>query len=170
VLGSDSAPVTIVEYADFECPACGKFAVLNEPDVRARLVNTGRVRWIFRDFPLDGHANSLPAHLAAACAGEQGKFFEMHDQLYFNQGRWALVKRPQKEFRAYARAIGLDLDRYDQCVDAGRYLGRLTAMREDALRRGINSTPTFDIGSLRLLGYLDYDSLTAIVDRVAGRR
>jgi protein-disulfide isomerase len=170
MLGSDSAPVTIVEYADFECPACGKFAVLNEPDVRARLVSTGRVRWIFRDFPLQNHPNSMPAHLAAACAGDQGKFFEMHDQLYFNQGRWALEKRPQKEFRAYARAIGLDLGAYDECVDAGRYLGRLTAMREDALRRGISSTPTFEIGSRRMTGYLDYDSLAAIVDRMAGSR
>jgi protein-disulfide isomerase len=170
VLGSDSAPVTIVEYADFECPACGKFAVLNEPDVRARLVSTGRVRWIFRDFPLQNHPNSMPAHLAAACAGDQGKFFEMHDQLYFNQGRWALEKRPQKEFRAYARAIGLDLGGYDECVDSGRYLGRLTAMREDALRRGINSTPTFEIGSRRMAGYLDYDSLAAIVERMAGSR
>ena len=170
VLGSDAAPVTIVEYADFECPACGKFAVLNEPDVRARLVSTGRVRWIFRDFPLQNHPNSMPAHLAAACAGDQGKFFEMHDQLYFNQGRWALEKRPQKEFRAYARAIGLDLGGYDECVDSGRYLGRLTAMREDALRRGINSTPTFEIGSRRMAGYLDYDSLAAIVERMAGSR
>jgi protein-disulfide isomerase len=170
VLGSDSAPVTIVEYADFECPACGKFAVLNEPDVRARLVSAGRVRWVFRDFPLQNHLNSMPAHLAAACAGDQGKFFEMHDQLYFNQGRWALEKRPQREFRAYARAIGLDLGAYDECVDAERYLGRLTAMREDALRRGISSTPTFEIGSRRMTGYLDYDSLAAIVDRMAGSR
>jgi protein-disulfide isomerase len=169
-LGSDSAPVTIVEYADFQCPACGKFAVLNEPDVRTRLVNTGRVRWIFRDFPLEGHPNSLPAHLAAACAGDQGKFFEMHDQLYFNQGRWALEKRPQREFRDYARAIGLDMDRYNDCVDAGRYLGRLAAMRDDAMRRGINSTPTFEIGTRRLAGYIDYDSLEAIVDQAAGGR
>jgi len=169
-LGSDSAPVTIIEYADFQCPACGKFAVLTEPDVRTRLVNTGRVRWIFRDFPLDGHPNSMPAHLAAACASEQGKFFEMHDQLYFNQGRWALEARPQREFRAYARAIGLDLGRYDGCVDAKRYLGRLTAMKDDALRRGINSTPTFDIDNRRMSGYIDYDSLKVLVDRAAGSR
>jgi protein-disulfide isomerase len=169
-LGSDSAPVTITEYADFQCPACGKFAVLTEPDVRTRLVNTGRVRWIFRDFPLDGHPNSLPAHLAAACAGEQGKFFEMHDELYFNQGRWALEKRPQREFRAYARAIGLDLGRYDECVDSKRYLARLTAMKDDALRRGINETPTFDIGNRRMSGYIDYDSLKVLVDRAAGSR
>jgi protein-disulfide isomerase len=170
VIGSDSAPVTIIEYADFECPACGKFAVLTEPDIRTRLVSTGRVRWIFRDFPLEGHANSMLAHMAAACAGDQGKFFEMHDQLYFNQGRWALESRPQREFRAYARAIGLDLDRYDECVDSGRYLGRLTAMREDALRRGINSTPTFEFGSRRMSGYIDYDSLKVLIDRAAGGR
>ncbi len=170
VLGSDTAPVTIVEYADFQCPACGKFAVLTEPDVRTRLVNTGRVRWIFRDFPLDGHPNSMPAHLAAACAGEQGKFFQMHDELYFNQGRWALEARPQRQFRAYARAIGLDLSRYDDCVASKRYLGRLTAMKDNALSRGINETPTFEIDNRRMSGYIDYDSLKALVDRAAGSR
>lgn len=170
VLGSDTAPVTIVEYADFQCPACGKFAVLTEPDVRTRLVNTGRVRWIFRDFPLDGHPNSMPAHLAAACAGEQGKFFQMHDELYFNQGRWALEARPQRQFRAYARAIGLDLGRYDDCVASKRYLGRLTAMKDNALSRGINETPTFEIDNRRMSGYIDYDSLKALVDRAAGSR
>jgi protein-disulfide isomerase len=169
VLGSDSAPVTITEYADFQCPACSKFAVLTAPDVRQRLVSTGRVRWIFRDFPLDGHPNSMPAHLAAACAGEQGKFWEMHDELYFNQGRWAPVSRPQRDFRAYAKAIGLDLGRYDDCVDSGRYQARMMALKEDGMRRGVNSTPTFDIGTLRMTGYIDYDSLKVLVDQAAVR-
>jgi len=169
VVGSDSAPVTITEYADFQCPACGKFAVLTAPDIRQRLVSTGRVRWIFRDFPLDNHPNSMPAHLAAACASEQGKFWEMHDALYFNQGRWAPASRPLRDFRGYAKAIGLDLGRYDACMDSGRYRARLTALKEDGLQRGVNSTPTFDIGTLRLTGYLDYDSLKVLVDQAAAR-
>jgi protein-disulfide isomerase len=168
-LGSDSAPVTVTEYADFECPACGKFAVLTEPDVRQRLVAAGEVRWVYHDFPLQSHPASMPAHMAAACAGAQGRFWPMHDSLYFNQGRWALSRRPERDFRDYAKKIGLDLKRYDRCMDSNEYLPRLTALREDALQRGISSTPTFDIGTRRVLGYLDYDSLKVLIDQAAAR-
>jgi protein-disulfide isomerase len=168
VMGSDSAPVTIIEYADFECPACAQFAVLTAPDVKQRLVATGRVRWIFRDFPLQGHRNSMPAHHAAQCAGEQGRFFEMHDQLFFNHGRWVTERRPQRRFREFAQAIGLDLGRYDACMDSGRYLARLEQLRTDAATRGISSTPTFDIGTQRVSGAILYDDLKRYVDRAAG--
>src|SRR5262245_22910048 len=84
VAGSDSAPLEVEEWADFQCPACQRLAVLTMPDIMERLVKAGKVRWRFRDFPLVGtHMNTLPAHEAAACAGEQGGFWQMHDQLYY---------------------------------------------------------------------------------------
>jgi len=165
VMGSDSAPVTVVEYADFECPACAQFAVLTAPDVRQRLIATGQVRWVFRDFPLEGHRFSMPAHHAAQCAGEQGKFFEMHDQLYFNQGRWVLDRQPQSRFRDYAKAIGLDMGRYDDCMSSGRYLPRLVREREDAVAAGVSQTPTFDIGGQRVAGALMYDNFKQYVEQ-----
>ena len=167
VMGSDSAPVTVVEYADFECPACAQFAVLTAPDVRQRLVATGRVRWVFRDFPLEGHPYSMPAHHAAQCAGEQGKFFEMHDQLYFNQGRWVTDRRPERRFRDFARAIGLDVRRYDDCMSSGRYMARLERERQDGLAAGVGSTPTFDIGGRRVVGASSYDDFRSYVDQAA---
>ena len=99
VLGSDSAPVEIAEYSDFQCPFCARFAVLQLPDIRERLINTGRVRWRFMNFPLDGHPNTRPAHLAAACAAEQGRFWEMHDAVYQGQGDWSESRRPNGFFR-----------------------------------------------------------------------
>jgi protein-disulfide isomerase len=167
VMGSDSAPVTVVEYADFECPACAQFAVLTAPDIKQRLIATGQVRWVFRDFPLEGHQNSLPAHHAGQCAGEQGRFFEMHDQLYFNHGRWVLERRPERRFRDFAAAIGLDLGRYDECMSSGRYLPRLERAKQDAAAAGIGSTPTFDIGNQRVSGALLYDDFKRYVDRAA---
>ena len=82
VIGSDSAPVEIVEFADFECPACARFAILDWPEVQQRLLPTGRLKWRFMNFPLQGHTASPPAHLAAGCAGEQGRFFEMMEAIY----------------------------------------------------------------------------------------
>jgi len=167
VMGSDSAPVTVIEYADFECPACAQFAVLTAPDIKQRLIATGQVRWIFRDFPLDGHRFSLPAHHAAQCAGEQGKFFEMHDQLYFNHGRWVTDRRPERRFREFAEAIGLDMKQFDECTSSGRYMARLQRSREDAVAAGVGSTPTFDIGGIRVAGALMYDDFRRYVDQAA---
>lgn len=168
VLGSDSAPVTIVEYADFECPACAQFAVLTGPDIKQRLVATGRVRWIFRDFPLDGHRNAMPAHLAAACAGEQGQFWAMHDQIFFNHGRWVSEARPERRLRELARAVGLDGDRFDECLDSGRYRDRILASKQAGIERGVASTPTFEFNGLRVSGALLYDRVRAIVDSLSG--
>ncbi len=169
VLGSDSAPVTIVEYADFECGACAQFAILTGPDVKQRLVAAGRVRWVFRDFPLDGHRNALSAHLAAACAGEQGRFWEMHDQIFFNHRRWVSERRPERPLRDIARGLNLDLSQYDGCIDSRRLLGQIEATKRDGLARGVQATPTFEVGTLRVSGALSYDSLQALVTRAEAR-
>ena len=84
LIGKADAPVQVSEFGDFECPHCGEFARVTEPDVRAKLVNTGIVAFRYYDFPLPGFKNSWTAHLAASCAEDQGKFWEMHDKLYGN--------------------------------------------------------------------------------------
>lgn len=168
-LGSDSAPIEVIEYADFQCPACGQFAVLTMHDVRQRLIATGRVRWRFRDFPLDSHDKSRLAHHAAACAGEQNRFWEMHDQLYFGQARWygASPGAATRMFRDYARAVGLDISAYDACMDGGRYRARIEASVKEGLDLGVNSTPTFIIGNTRIAEALPYDRFRRIIDSVA---
>jgi protein-disulfide isomerase len=169
VQGSDSAPVTVVEYADFVCPACAQFAIYTMEDARRRLIQTGQVRWVFRDFPLNIHPNAMAAHLAAACAGEQGRFWEMHDQLYFNHGRWVREARPERRLRDFARDLGLDLSAYDRCVADAGIRARIEASARDAAERGIGSTPTFDVGTRRVSGILLFDSLRTLVERAMPR-
>ena len=115
VMGSPSAPVEVIEFADFECPACGQFATVTEPDVRTRLVNTGQVRFRFMDFPLSMHKNTWDASLAAACANDQGKFWEMHDALFANQDRWngEATSRPRGPIGDLAKGVGLDMSKYN---------------------------------------------------------
>jgi protein-disulfide isomerase len=165
VLGSDTAPVEILEFADFECGACGYFAVLSGPDVKSRLVNTGRVRWRFRDFPIDGHLNAPIAHQAAACAGEQGRFWDMHDQIFFNQSGWARDRRPARRLKEYARTVGLQMDQYDECMEQQRHTARIAAGKQEGLALGVNSTPSFIIGGVLVIGALPYDSVLALVER-----
>lgn len=167
VVGSDSAPVEVVEYSDFQCPFCARFAVLSMPDVRRRLVDSGYVRWRFLDLPLPFHTEALPAHQAAACAADQNKFWEMHDALFFRQREWAGSSRARRHFRRYAAALGLDLRQYDACMDDERHAARIEATRDRALAAGIRGAPTFLIGGLLVSGAIPYDSLRTLVDAVA---
>jgi protein-disulfide isomerase len=174
VVGSDSAPVEIVEYADFTCAHCATFTILHGPTIMDRLVRPGLARLRFRGFALY-QVSLLPLN-AADCAGEQGKFWEMHDQLMFNQNEWfsdpewPTSRRTIRTFREYARNAGVDIERYDQCMEEGRYTSRIIATRDEISAAGINSTPTFDVGPYRAVGMISYDSLHALVERAAGIR
>lgn len=173
--GSDSAAILVHEYADFTCPVCGQFAVLTFPDIEARLIQTGKIQWRFHDRPLGTsnpeHEFTYVASHAAACAGEQDRFWEMEFQLFNNQSVWAWHRgrSPEGDFRSYAQAIGLDLSRYDDCMKTGRYRARIQAEERAAEAMAINSTPTFIIGDLRIPGALAYDDFKRVIDSVSAR-
>jgi protein-disulfide isomerase len=172
VMGSPDAPVEIIEYADFECPACAQFAIVTEPQVRERLVQTGQVRMRFFDYPIvDIHRNTLPAHLAAACANDQGKFWEMHDRLFQGQDKWngQVTSNPKRIFEGYARQIGLDADAWESCFDDQRHLAKIQASSQEGVKRNVRSTPTFIVGGRMAPGALGYDALKAMVDSAAAR-
>ncbi|MGH7530583.1 MAG: DsbA family protein [Gemmatimonadales bacterium] len=169
-LGSDSAPVEITEYGDFECPACASFATIQMPTIKNQLIATGKVRWRYRDFPLAMHAYArLSAH-AAQCGGEQGKFWEMHDQLFANHS-WAQTGRdPSQLFRDMARAVGLDVGRYDDCMSSGRYASRIEFSRREGEERLVNGTPTFFINGAQYTGRSNSDAVKRAVDSVIAAR
>jgi protein-disulfide isomerase len=170
VIGSDTAPVEVVEFADFECPGCASFATLAEPDVRSRLVNTGIVRFRFIDFPLaiQAHRNNRNAHLAAWCAGEQGKFWEMHDIIFQNQDRWntEATSNPDPVLATLARQVGVNPAQYDTCVRSRKFAGEIQANFDEANRRQVHSTPTFFVGNRQVIGAVPYDKFKAQVDEV----
>ena len=166
-VGDPGAPVEIVEFADFECPACRMDWVLVIHDVKQRLVNTGRVRLVFRDFPLNMHINARAAHHSAACVAEQGKFWEMHDRLFETQSEWTGRSGAERMFRGYARDLGVDLDEYDACTREGRFRARIQASVEGAVSLGVGSTPSYLVGD-RLYTFQSYDQVKAVVDSLAG--
>ena len=142
-LGQGTAPVEITEYLDFECPVCASFATIQMPTIKEQLINTGRVRWRYRDYPLPIHKYSRFAAHAAQCAGAQGKFFEMHDQLFIHH-QWAQTgKDPSDLFRSFAQAAGVDLKAYDACMEAGRYAQRVEYSRQEGDSMRVDGTPTF---------------------------
>lgn len=169
LLGSPSAPVEVTEFADFECPGCGQFATVTEPDVRAKLVQTGQVRMRFIDYPLPMHKNTWDASLAAACANDQGKFWPMHDAIFANQDRWngEATSRPRSVLAELAKGIGLDMGRYDACMSADTHRAKIEQHEQYAQQTQVTQTPTFVIGGQMYPGALPYDAFRKLVDSVA---
>jgi protein-disulfide isomerase len=167
VEGADAAPVEVIEFADFQCPACKQAWVLTVQDVKQRLVPTGQVKYTFRDFPLSGHPFARQAHHAAACAAEQDLFWQMHDQLFLNQEEWSFFRgAPENKFLEYATAVGANVPAYETCMAEGRYRARIQASVELGVTNGVTGTPSFVIGG-RLYQSMAYDQLKAIVDSIA---
>lgn len=172
VMGNPSAPLEVTEFGDFECPQCGRFASITEPDIRARLVNTGTIRFRFIDYPLPMHANTWNASRAAACADEQGKFWEMHDAIFANQDRWngEATRNPDKVLKQIGAQIGLKTDAFDQCVDTKKTQAKVQAHYEIATKRQVNATPTFIIGDQQIASHIPYDQFKSMVDAALAKQ
>jgi protein-disulfide isomerase len=141
-LGRSDAPVTIVEFSDYQCPFCQRFFATTLSALKKEYVETGKVRYVFRDYPIDQlHPHARKAAEAAHCAGEQGKYWEMHDILFQNAKALAV---PQ--LGVHARAIGLDSTAFDACLADGRHAARVERGIADAAAAGVQGTPGFVIG------------------------
>ncbi len=167
--GVESAPVEITEYADYQCPFCQTFATLQMPTIEQRLIKTGRLRWRYRDFPLQQHQYGRLAAHSAACADEQGKFWPQHEHIYEGQAEWAEARNGAAIFRRYAQGVGLDLAKYDACMTSGKYAGRIQASYDEGARAGVSSTPTLLVGGRLYQGRFDSDAITRLVDSLAPR-
>jgi protein-disulfide isomerase len=167
IKGSPDAPVEITEYADYQCPFCQTFATIQMPTIEDRLIRTGRLRWRYRDFPLQQHSFSRLAAHSAACADEQGKYWEQHQRIYDGQSEWATLGDAGPKFREYAQANGLDLKRYDDCMASHKYAGRIQASYEEGVKLGVSSTPTLLVGNRLYQGRLDSDAIRRLVDSLA---
>ena len=170
-MGSDSASLTVTEYADYECPACQQFMAVQMPTIEERLIATGRVRWRYRDYPLEQHRHARPAAHAAACAGEQGKYWEMNHRIYAWDPQWPFKRDATGIFRDYAKELGLDVAKYDACMQSARYAARLQASLLEGQHAGVGSTPTFLINGRLYPGgeSVHYDMLKALLDSLQGK-
>ncbi len=165
--GDPNAPITIIEFADFECPGCGQFAAVQEPDLRKRVIDAGLANFRFYDFPLTSiHRNTLAAHLAASCANEQGKFWEFHDMLFEGQYDWnsQATGNPRKVFDGYVSTLGLDAAKFGECYDSQRNLAQIQANAAAGTERGVNSTPTVIIGNKVYSPAPTADQIKSIID------
>ncbi|RJQ37786.1 DsbA family protein [Candidatus Parcubacteria bacterium] len=160
MLGDPNAPVTIVEFSDFECPFCNRFWLTTLPLLRATYIETGKARLVYRDFPLSNiHANAAPAAEAAQCAHEQGKFWEFHDRLFENQAALGPAT-----YRETAAALGLNTAQFDQCVSSGKYRAEVQNDFEAGRAAGVSGTPTFYINGIEIVGALPYSEFEQAIE------
>lgn len=142
ILGRADAPVTIVEFSDYQCPFCGRFFATTLPALKKEYIETAKVRYVFRDYPIDQlHPLARKAAEAAHCAGDQGKYWEMHDVLFQNAKALALPQLSE-----HARTLGLDGSAFDACLSSGRHAARVGRGVADAAAAGVQGTPGFVIG------------------------
>lgn len=144
--GDPNAPVKVIEYSDFQCPSCGSYARSKlAQDITKQYVETGKIQFIYHDFPLNQHPNAIPAATAARCAADQdpNQFWRMHDVLFGRQGEWGTDRRPAARFAGYAGELGLDQGTFEQCFASGQYTQPLQAAAQAAITAGIPATPTF---------------------------
>jgi protein-disulfide isomerase len=151
VLGNPDAPVTVIEFSDYQCPFCQRYFTATLPTLKKEYIDTGKVRYVFRDFPLDSiHPQARKAAEAAHCAGDQDKYWDMHDTLFKNQRTLKVDNLKQ-----FARDLGLKADAFDACLDKGKYADAVTEHYTAGAALGVSGTPSFFIGKTTATGPIE---------------
>ena len=165
--GPASAPVTVYEMADFQCPACRYFALTVLPSVEQDYIKTGKVRWIFINYPLTSiHKNTIPAAEVAMCAARQGKFWPMHDLLYHHQDDWKDLDAPLPYLLGFADSLHLSKSALSSCVNTHATRTAIDADASRSVGAGARATPSFYIEGGLLQGAAPYDEFRRIIDSI----
>jgi protein-disulfide isomerase len=165
-LGKPDAPVTLVEFSDYQCPFCRRHLTSTFPELKKQYIDSGKLRYVYRDFPIDRiHPEARKAAEAAHCAGEQGKFWEMHDVLFAKPRQL----KPD-ELKTHAQGLGLAQAAFDACLDQGKYADAITEDETLGLSLGVSGTPTFFIGKTTADGTIEGVRLVGAQPIAAFRR
>ena len=159
VKGDKNAPVTIIEWSDYECPFCARFYSDTYKQIDEKYIKTGKVKLIYRDFPLSFHQQAQKAAEAAECAGEQGKYFDMHDKL-FEDG----VVGGTTTFKQYAKEIGLDTSKFNTCLDTGAMASEVRKDFVDGQQAGVQGTPGFIVNGNLVSGAQPFSVFEQIIE------
>ncbi len=172
IRGDPNAPISIVEFSDFQCPFCARFHIQTLPSLLEEYIDQGKVNFVYRDFPIQSiHPNALPAAVAAECADEQGKYWEYHDTLFEKQSSWSRLDSESaiSTFSQFAQDIGLVQEQFDSCLESGKYLEEVQGDLSDGRDYQITGTPGFfigndEIGFVKLNGAQPFDAFKRVID------
>lgn len=162
-IGNPSAKATLVEFADYQCPACAQA----HPIVKKITEEyKDKILFVYRNFPLSQHANAITAAEAAKASGAQGKYWEMNDLLYKNQSQWSESKNSIEIFSGYAKNLSLDMDKFKQDVQSNKFADKIQRDKNDGNTLGVDATPTFFLNGQKLVGIPSYDELKNKIEQL----
>jgi protein-disulfide isomerase len=163
-MGSENAKVLIVEFSDFECLYCKIYFDQTFQNIKKKYVDTDKVRYVIRDFPLEIHPRAPLAAEAATCAGAQNKYWEMHNKLFQNQDQWLMANDPILAFSAFAQDLNLDKTKFEDCVKKSAYQNEIAKDITDGQSYGVTKTPTFFINGHKIIGAQDFRVFQNVIE------
>ncbi len=165
-MGNEKAKVTIVEFSDFQCPFCRTFWSGAFQQIKKEYVDTGKVKFVYRDFPLSFHPAAIPAAQATQCARDQGKFWEMHDKIFSEQEKQGqgTIQFGLSDIKKWASQINLNMNAFNQCLDSGKYKSEVEKDIADGSTYGVSGTPTLYINGKSIVGAQPFSAFKAIID------
>lgn len=175
--GDPNAPITIIEFSDYECPFCERFYANTLPLIEENYINTGKVNFVYRDFPIQSiHRNAASAAIAAECADDQEMFWPFHDMIFENKDTWAALEGVNliNEFEEYAIILQLNTEEFNTCLESQKYLDEVRKDLQDGQNYGITGTPGFFIGNdnsgyIKVSGAQPYQNFEKILDEMLAR-
>jgi len=176
VKGNPDAPVTVVEFSDFQCPFCLRFFEQTLPLIEENYIDTGKIKFVYKDLPLDSlHPNARSAHIAAECADEEGKFWEYHDVLFQKQAEWQRLASSDLDITLsqFAVDLGMQAASFESCMESQDIADEVNQDTLEAARYGTTGTPTFFIGTekdgfIKLVGAQPYATFQRVIDEQLG--
>ena len=172
IIGSPNAPITIIEFSDFQCPFCAKFHMQTLPSIMEKYINEGTVKLVFKDFPIQSiHPNAVPASIAAECANEQGEFEQMYHMLFEKQKEWSNLETAYAitAFNQYASELQLNEEKFDSCIKNVKYIEDIQKDLNEGRTYGVTGTPGFFIGNekigfVELKGAQPFESFKKVIN------
>jgi len=165
-LGDKNAPVTIIEFSDFQCPFCRKLYKETLPQIKKEYIDTGKAKFVYRDFPLAFHSAAMPAAQGAECADDQGKFWEMHDKIFEEQEKQGsgTVQFTADDVKKWAGEIGLNTSEFSQCLNSEKYKSEVEKDIADGTAVGVRGTPATFINGRLVSGAQPFPAFKTIID------
>jgi protein-disulfide isomerase len=160
VKGSENAPITMIEFSDFQCPFCARYFKQTFPLIEKNYIKTGKIKYVYRDFPLSFHNYAQKAAEAAECARDQEKFWGYHDLLFQSQDALDIAS-----LKVYAEELNLDTKKFNDCLDSDKYEEEVKKDFQDGQRYGVSGTPTFFINGVKIVGARPYSAFEEIIEQ-----
>jgi len=167
LIGNENAKVTVVEFSDFQCPFCRSFWSGAYQQIKKEYIDTGKIRFVYRDYPLPFHPAAQASAESAECADDQGKFWEMHDKIFSEQGKQGTgtITYGITDLKKWASQIGLDSVKFNKCLDSGKYKSEVEKDSADGSSYGVSGTPTLFVNGNPVVGAQQFSVFKALIDK-----